>query len=338
MFAASDSCGEAAEHASANAACAPVPSQLYRLLLTAHHLLCFEETGLELRRWCGHLPAHTAPTAMNIHDYLNERFTFEIERRESLIGWWNSSVTILVLIGGGFITMVSSFQYGHAFATIAFWVIAAGELWYLLPALWYLLRSMIGYEYHFMPSTEEVVKHVAELEAYSAQYPSKTAEQLFDEYLCRLLSQAATANQESNQARSVCISYANKKLVRAAALCILISVPYLIARCGQKQEVHGVSIVNPIHVTSMSENDSTTQTGAGGESSGDSSAQTGPASQPSTPSPAPAVPQGPPTWVAIGNEGPRLPNRDSSTNQPLPPAGPPTQILTEGAKPPPAKK
>lgn len=153
---------------------------------------------------------------MDFLSYSKEAYISELERRDSLRRALSLPMGLSIVFAGGLFSLFKHFNWEP---TLTWSETLFGISWimgftFLMVAVWYLIRSHIGYEYAYVPTPKEIWEYYDKLTEY---YASGTEEGCPDtdvnDYMAREYADNAHHNALNNNSKS--------SRLHRASLCLL---------------------------------------------------------------------------------------------------------------------
>ena len=198
-----------------------------------------------------------------------KQYDFELEQRNSIASSTNIPIVSITVIGGALSTMVLSFPYSGGFGTIGFVVAAMLSVAAILIALFFVLRSLIGYTYAKIPSPTALAEHFRDLETWhrnngeTEEKASSLAKVDFSAYLDQRLAEASEKNSQNNIRRGNFVHDATVLVSAALAFLVVAAPMYVQAKASQTDTIYRVEMVNPITIIRGVETMAEKDTGGG---------------------------------------------------------------------------
>jgi hypothetical protein len=184
-------------------------------------------------------------------------YEFETEQRSHLASTVNVPIVASTAIGSAAVTMALSYPYESSVRSSCFDLSLALTALSLGLAVFFVFRSLIGYEYERLPSALKLraiypamrQAHLDIMGSNKEAEATATAKLEFADALEQRYSEAADVNRANNQNRSRFIYSANVTLAVGTVLLASASAFYLYARITMPKEVHQVRIVGEVQMS-----------------------------------------------------------------------------------------
>lgn len=180
---------------------------------------------------------------MNL-DLHKELYFFEWNRKEHLASSANLPVVILTVISGGVLFLVRTFPYSANLVTIIFVLLAAATISAQVAAIYFLIRSLHGYWYEQVPSSDKLQTYFNELRGYHQGLgsPPEEAQKDFDEYLQARFAEATVANRGNNTQTAGALHQATGSIIVALIFGAVSFFPYLAESLARERHTPAAEI------------------------------------------------------------------------------------------------
>jgi hypothetical protein len=195
---------------------------------------------------------------MNTLLELYEKLYFhEIESREQLNSRLQMPLTLIIALAGVLAYLFQGFdRVLTGIASYGFSILLTFAVLALLLGCYHFVRAAWGQTYLFLPYARATEDYSAELKSkyteYDAKYGTKTAQLFFDEYLQRYFIDAATANAQINDVRSIHLHKTSRALIVTAVLAVLSFASFVLGDLGGEQAAVQVLLTRPVEVRGIS--------------------------------------------------------------------------------------
>ena len=125
--------------------------------------------------------------------------------------------------------LIRAFPYGESTITTTFFVLFAGaSIVAQVTAVYFLIRSLQGYWYEQIPSSDKLQAYFHELQRFRENRGAspEQAQKDFDEYMQERLAEATATNRANNTKTAGALHYTVKCIVFALVFSALSFVPY----------------------------------------------------------------------------------------------------------------
>ncbi len=170
-------------------------------------------------------------------DFLKELYFHELDRKKSL----ESMVTLPCGIIAGLLGLVGyyftkfNFNLPGKWETVlelAFLASASLAIVFLLLAVYWCARTVIGSKYEHLPGANTILTYWNDLESWHRKYLPKNSEEAnrvdFDDFLTRSLAQCCQRNWSANHYRSEELFRTKRSIVWALIVVVILSICYYI--------------------------------------------------------------------------------------------------------------
>lgn len=158
-----------------------------------------------------------------------ELYFFEWERKEKLESSANLPVALLTALASGVLLLFRTFPYNSDLSTVLFIALAGCSTASLVVSVFFLVRSLYGFWYEQIPSSDKLQAYFEELKKYHASLNNSPAlaQADFDEYLQARLAEATAANRANNTCTAGALHKATGSIVFSLIFAGVSFIPYI---------------------------------------------------------------------------------------------------------------
>ena len=181
---------------------------------------------------------------MTLDDY-KAFYNYEWQRGEQLQSAANTPISVVTVVGGGLILMGKGFDSPSPALSWLFWATAAVAAALVVCCVFYVVRSLHGYEYQRLPYASDLAAHFEALKEYynSVGRPGGAAA-AFEGYLTKRYIEATDRNAENNLRRTDYLHLANRFRIYALGAAAITAVPAGIVEKTRPAAAQEVRITN----------------------------------------------------------------------------------------------
>ena len=197
-------------------------------------------------------------------ELLQRQYDFELEQRNSLASSINIPIVAATVISSAISVMALDYQYSASIGTYFFIFAIVSVAISIAYSISFIFKSFLNYEYKKLPSSTSLRHHYGDLinwhkdNSSPSDEPEKLARHDFDDYLNKLISEAADWNSINNIRRGNYLHVATQTIAISTAMLILPGSFYIYNKVSAPDKIAQVKIIQfankPIEVTIMSDN------------------------------------------------------------------------------------
>lgn len=183
-------------------------------------------------------------------EFYRSQYDFEFDQRTHLGSSVNIPVTAATFLFGGLAALSMRFDFTCELSTFFFSAAAVGASISLVMTIYFIFRSLLGYEYEKLPAPSALRSHHQSLIDWHLQHNStrEAAEVDFQEYLSSKLSQAAERNSENNINRGSYIYMATFSIAVSVVLILIAASVFLYENVDSGNSPQKVEIIGSVQV------------------------------------------------------------------------------------------
>lgn len=196
-------------------------------------------------------------------ELFRKQYDFELEQRNTIASSTNLPILGLTVIGSALSSIIINFQYSQDLPSIAFIILVGLCALLMLRAVYYVVKSLIGYTYEKVPSATSMLNHFNELKLWHENQGNSVekAKVDFDEYITERLSEAADKNSSNNITRGSFIHGATVTISYSFIFLVLSAPLYIYQKTLDNKQIYQVKLIQPISKeATMATSNSTTST------------------------------------------------------------------------------
>ncbi len=166
-------------------------------------------------------------------------YYFEINRKDTLNSRLNFSIAILTLLIGAvafYLTNISKLHLELSVISIAFWLFLLCLAITIAFSLYYLYKSIFGFEYGYMPSLNKIDSTIKTI--------NSGVDKQFTSFLLDRYSKATTLNRENNKRKSGYFILTLRSLFVAIIFLICTTIPFFILKIQNGSTIYKIEVMN----------------------------------------------------------------------------------------------
>ena len=163
-------------------------------------------------------------------DFLNNRYDFELQRKEQLTTALTLPVAVLTVLGGAIVAMAQAFSYRDTLLTWLFSPVLGVDGIAFFMCLAYLASAYHRQTYVFLPLLREIDRSREEFLEFAHVMAGGEAEVLdeFEKQMRGRIIDAADQNTQTNDTRSGLLNRARLALYAVLLFTAIAGVPYVV--------------------------------------------------------------------------------------------------------------
>lgn len=183
-------------------------------------------------------------------DFYRTQYEFELDQRSHLVATTNIPIAASTFLLGGLSTICVKFEYSHELSTYWFSLSAAAAAIALACSVYFIFRSLLGYEYEKLADPSELRKHHHDLIEWHVTRGEgrEDADEEFRDYLTDRLSEASRNNSENNVTQGVYISKATLAIAFSVVFIASAGITFLSKSIDGNASPQKVEIVGGVTV------------------------------------------------------------------------------------------
>ena len=183
---------------------------------------------------------------MDRHQLYKEQYDLEWSHRAHLLSMTNFCMVAAIAIGTALVAATESFNYASSYSALCFVPLLLASATALALALHHIGKSLIGRNYRYLPTPEELESHYTSLAAWAeAPRGAVNPDAEFKQDLHRLIAAAASVNFNTNSEKAAFVQRALAGIRWSLVLLAFAALPYLMGNTGGEQAVISFFTGNP---------------------------------------------------------------------------------------------
>ncbi len=182
-------------------------------------------------------------------NHCKEAYYFELERKDRINSNVNIHITIITIVIGAiafFLNNLPDPQINIILIMIFYLSLLLSSVFTLI-VFYIIFKTITGYKYEFIASTETFENYINDVNAYNKQVSKNEKIDIntkFENLLFKQFCKCATRNQINNDKKSGYLNSLSRKLSITVILIFFTSIPFFILNFTPENKIQNIRIIN----------------------------------------------------------------------------------------------